>query len=67
MIFSVTDLISYISTFMTLLPGDVISTGTPSGVGLGMKPAPVYLKPGDEVALGIEGLGESRQRVVPSA
>ena len=52
---------------MTLLPGDVISTGTPSGVGLGMKPSPVYLQPGDEVALGIEGLGESRQRVVLSA
>jgi 2,4-diketo-3-deoxy-L-fuconate hydrolase len=67
MIFSVTDLISYISRFMTLLPGDVISTGTPSGVGLGMKPTPVYLKPGDEVALGIEGLGESHQRVVPFA
>ncbi len=67
MIFSVTELIGYISRFMTLLPGDVISTGTPSGVGLGMKPSPVYLKPGDEVALGIEGLGESRQRVVPFA
>jgi 2,4-diketo-3-deoxy-L-fuconate hydrolase len=64
MIFSVTALISYISGFMTLLPGDVISTGTPSGVGLGMKPAPMYLKAGDVVALGIDGLGESRQRVV---
>jgi 2,4-diketo-3-deoxy-L-fuconate hydrolase len=64
MIFSVTNLISYISSFMTLMPGDLISTGTPSGVGLGMKPSPVYLKPGDVVALGIEGLGESRQRVV---
>ncbi len=52
---------------MTLLPGDVISTGTPAGVGLGMKPSPVYLKAGDEVALGIDGLGESRQRVVPFA
>jgi 2-keto-4-pentenoate hydratase/2-oxohepta-3-ene-1,7-dioic acid hydratase in catechol pathway len=49
---------------MTLLPGDVISTGTPAGVGLGMKPAPIYLQPGDEVKLGIDGLGESRQRVV---
>jgi 2,4-diketo-3-deoxy-L-fuconate hydrolase len=67
MIFNVIELISYISGFMTLLPGDVISTGTPSGVGLGMKPAPVYLKAGDEVALGIDGLGESRQRVVPYA
>jgi 2,4-diketo-3-deoxy-L-fuconate hydrolase len=65
MIFGVAELISYVSGFMTLLPGDVISTGTPSGVGLGMKPSPVYLKPGDEVALGIHGLGESRQRVVP--
>jgi 2,4-didehydro-3-deoxy-L-rhamnonate hydrolase len=67
MIFSVTELISYVSSFMTLLPGDVISTGTPSGVALGMKPTPAYLKPGDEVALGIDGLGESRQRVVPFA
>jgi 2,4-diketo-3-deoxy-L-fuconate hydrolase len=67
MIFSVTELVSYVSGFMTLLPGDVISTGTPSGVGLGMKPSPVYLQPGDEVALGIAGLGESRQRVVPYA
>jgi 2,4-didehydro-3-deoxy-L-rhamnonate hydrolase len=67
MIFSVTNLISYISGFMTLMPGDLISTGTPSGVGLGMKPSPLYLKPGDVVALGIEGLGESRQRVVPFA
>jgi 2,4-diketo-3-deoxy-L-fuconate hydrolase len=67
MIFSVPDLVSYVSAFMTLLPGDVISTGTPSGVGLGMKPSPVFLRPGDEVALGIDGLGESRQRVVPYA
>jgi 2-keto-4-pentenoate hydratase/2-oxohepta-3-ene-1,7-dioic acid hydratase in catechol pathway len=64
MIFDVATLVSYCSEFMTLLPGDVISTGTPAGVGLGMKPAPVYLRPGDEVALGIDGLGESRQRVV---
>jgi 2,4-didehydro-3-deoxy-L-rhamnonate hydrolase len=67
MIFTVPELISYVSGFMTLLPGDVISTGTPSGVGLGMKPSPMYLKAGDEVALGIDGLGESRQRVVPFA
>jgi len=53
----------YVSEFMTLLPGDVISTGTPPGVGLGMKP-PQYLKAGDVVELGIEGLGESRQQVV---
>jgi len=63
MIFDVPFLVSYVSEFMTLLPGDVISTGTPAGVGLGMKP-PQYLKPGDVVELGIEGLGESRQRVV---
>ena len=67
MIFAVPTLVSYVSQFMTLLPGDVISTGTPAGVGLGMKPSPVYLKPGDVVALGIEGLGESRQRVVALA
>ena len=56
-------LVAYISEFMTLLPGDVISTGTPPGVGLGMKP-PQYLKAGDVVELGIDGLGESRQEVV---
>ena len=54
---------SYISRFMTLLPGDIISTGTPPGVGLGMKP-PLYLKAGDIVTLGIQGLGEQRQNVV---
>jgi len=64
MIFDVPALVSYVSQFMTLLPGDVISTGTPPGVGLGMKPSPVYLQAGDVVELGIEGLGESRQRVV---
>jgi 2,4-didehydro-3-deoxy-L-rhamnonate hydrolase len=64
MIFDVPTLVSYVSDFMTLLPGDVISTGTPAGVALGMRPVPVYLKPGDEVALGIEGLGRSRQRVI---
>ena len=63
MIFDVATLVSYISEFMTLLPGDVISTGTPAGVGLGMKP-PQYLKAGDVVELGIDGLGESRQHVV---
>jgi 2,4-didehydro-3-deoxy-L-rhamnonate hydrolase len=63
MIFDVPALVSYCSEFMTLLPGDVISTGTPAGVGLGMKP-PTYLRPGDVVELGIEGLGESRQNVV---
>ena len=63
MIFDVPALVAYISEFMTLLPGDVISTGTPPGVGLGMKP-PQYLKAGDVVELGIDGLGESRQEVV---
>lgn len=63
MIFDVPTLVSYISQFMTLLPGDVISTGTPSGVGLGLKP-PRYLKPGDVVELGIEGLGEQKQLAV---
>ena len=63
MIFGCANLVSYISRFMTLLPGDIITTGTPPGVGLGMKP-PVYLKPGDVVTLGIKGLGEQRQRVV---
>jgi 2,4-didehydro-3-deoxy-L-rhamnonate hydrolase len=62
MIFDVATLVSYVSQFMTLLPGDLISTGTPAGVGLGMNP-PVYLNPGDIVELGIEGLGESRQQV----
>jgi 2,4-diketo-3-deoxy-L-fuconate hydrolase len=62
MIFDVPTLVSYVSQFMTLLPGDVISTGTPAGVGLGMNP-PVYLNAGDVVELGIEGLGESQQKV----
>lgn len=63
LIFNVPFLIHYISQFMTLLPGDVITTGTPAGVGLGQKPEPWYLKPGDVVELGIEGLGYSRQEV----
>ncbi len=63
MVAGVTRLVSFISQFMILEPGDVITTGTPPGVGLGMKP-PRYLKPGDEMALGIEGLGEQKQRVV---
>jgi len=63
MIFDVATLVSYLSDFMTLLPGDVISTGTPAGVALGMRP-PKYLKPGDIVELGIDGLGESRQKLV---
>ncbi|MDB5261013.1 MAG: hydrolase family protein [Adhaeribacter sp.] len=60
LIFKIPFIISYLSQFMTLLPGDVISTGTPAGVGLGFKP-PQYLKPGDVIELGIDGLGESRQ------
>lgn len=61
-IFNVQEVVSYISQYMTLLPGDVISTGTPFGVGLGFNP-PKYLKPGDVVELGIEGLGSSKQNV----
>ena len=64
MVFGVAFLVSYVSQFMTLLPGDVISTGTPAGVALGMKPEPVYLRPGDVVELGIEQLGRSRQEVI---
>jgi 2,4-diketo-3-deoxy-L-fuconate hydrolase len=63
LIFNVPAMISYISQFMTLLPGDVISTGTPAGVGLGQQPEPWYLKPGDVVELGIDGLGSSKQIV----
>ncbi|RKQ43321.1 2-keto-4-pentenoate hydratase/2-oxohepta-3-ene-1,7-dioic acid hydratase in catechol pathway [Roseivirga pacifica] len=62
-IFNIPQVISHLSQFMSLMPGDVISTGTPEGVGLGFKP-PVYLKPGDEVELGIEGLGTAKQKVV---
>ncbi len=62
LIFKIPTLIAYVSQFMTLLPGDIISTGTPPGVGLGMNP-PTYLKPGDVVELGIDGLGQSRQQV----
>ncbi|MDW8470169.1 MAG: fumarylacetoacetate hydrolase family protein [Burkholderiales bacterium] len=64
MIFSVAKLISHVSHYMTLMPGDIITTGTPPGVGMGMKPEPVFLKPGDVVTLGIQGLGEQRTRVV---
>jgi 2-keto-4-pentenoate hydratase/2-oxohepta-3-ene-1,7-dioic acid hydratase in catechol pathway len=62
LIFKIPFLVSYVSKFMTLLPGDIISTGTPAGVGLGMNP-PEYLKPGDKMKLGIDGLGESEQTV----
>jgi len=64
MIFGVVKLISYVSRFMTLMPGDVITTGTPPGVGMGMKP-PTFLKKGDVLTLGVEGLGAQRQVVVP--
>ena len=64
MIFQIPKLISYLSQFMSLQPGDVISTGTPPGVGLGIKPVPVYLKPGQKIRLGIEGLGEQNQTTV---
>jgi 2,4-didehydro-3-deoxy-L-rhamnonate hydrolase len=63
MIFGAAALVSYLSRFMTLEPGDLITTGTPPGVGLGVKPNPVYLKAGDVMRLGIEGLGEQRQAV----
>ena len=63
MIFPVAELVSHLSRYMTLLPGDVISTGTPPGVGAGVKPEPVYLKPGNVMRLGVEGLGEQRQEV----
>lgn len=63
LVFKIPFIISYVSQFMTLLPGDVISTGTPAGVGMGMKP-PIYLKKGDVIELGIEGLGEQRQEAI---
>jgi 2,4-didehydro-3-deoxy-L-rhamnonate hydrolase len=65
MIFGVAELVHYLSRFMTLFPGDLITTGTPPGVGLGRKPHPVYLKAGDEVRLGIEKLGAQHQVVIP--
>ena len=68
MVFGVSKLISYVSQFMTLMPGDVIATGTPPGVGMGVKkdgkPSPVFLKAGDVMTLGLEGLGEQKQHVV---
>ncbi|HSM22128.1 MAG TPA: fumarylacetoacetate hydrolase family protein, partial [Rubrivivax sp.] len=63
MVFGVAQLVSYLSRFMTLNPGDLITTGTPPGVGMGVKPAPVYLKPGDVMELGIDKLGKQRQTV----
>ena len=64
MVFGVAEIVSYVSQFMTLEPGDLITTGTPPGVGLGQKPEPFYLKPGDVMELGIEKLGVQRQQVV---
>lgn len=64
LVFKIPFLVHYISQFMTLLPGDIISTGTPPGVGLGIKPEPIYIQAGDEIELGIEGLGTSKQVAV---
>ncbi len=64
MIFNVVQIVSYVSHFITLHPGDVIATGTPPGVGLGKKPTPIFLKPGQTMRLGIEGLGEQTQKLV---
>lgn len=64
MIFDVATIVSYVSEFMTLMPGDIITTGTPPGVGMGVKPKPRYLKVGDVMTLGIQGLGEQRQEVI---
>jgi len=64
MIFGVAQIVSHLSQYMTLLPGDIITTGTPPGVGLGVKPNPLFLKPDDVLTLGIRGLGEQRQKIV---
>ena len=64
MIFNCAKIVSHVSSYMTLLPGDIIATGTPPGVAMGMKPEPQYLRPGDVVTLGLQGLGEQRQKVV---
>lgn len=63
MVFGCAEIVSYVSRFTTLMPGDIIATGTPPGVGMGKKPAPIYLKPGDVMTLGIRGLGSQRQEV----
>ncbi len=65
MIFDVKTIVSYLSRYMTLMPGDIIATGTPAGVGMGKKPEPIWLKAGDVVELGIDGLSRQRQRIVP--
>lgn len=67
MIFGVRHLVHYISQFMSLQPGDIISTGTPPGVGMGIKPDPIWLKPGQTMRLGVEGLGEQQQRTIAYA
>ena len=64
MVFGCAQIVSHVSQYMTLMPGDIITTGTPPGVGMGVKPNPVFLKPGDVLTLGIRGLGEQRQKVV---
>jgi len=66
MVFNVRQIVSYVSHFITLHPGDVIATGTPPGVGLGVKPEPIFLRVGDVMRLGVEGLGTQTQRVVPA-
>ena len=63
MIFNVVQIVSYVSQFFTLYPGDLIATGTPPGVGMGKKPTPIWLKAGDVMTLGIDGLGEQKQNV----
>jgi 2-keto-4-pentenoate hydratase/2-oxohepta-3-ene-1,7-dioic acid hydratase in catechol pathway len=65
MIFGVKELVADVSRYMTLLPGDIISTGTPPGVGMGHKPEPIFLKPGSVMRVGVDGLGEQRQEVIP--
>jgi 2-keto-4-pentenoate hydratase/2-oxohepta-3-ene-1,7-dioic acid hydratase in catechol pathway len=67
MIFGVAHIVSYLSNFFTLHPGDIISTGTPAGVGLGLKPTPIYLEPGQTIKLGIDSLGEQTQKTVADA
>jgi len=64
MVFGCAQIVSHVSQYMTLMPGDIITTGTPPGVGMGVKPNPVFLKPGDVLTLGIRGLGEQKQKVV---
>jgi len=66
MVYGVRFLVHYLSQFMSLQPGDIISTGTPPGVGMGVKPEPVYLKPGQTISLGVDGLGQQNQTTVAS-